>query len=193
MNPRLLQALAIAGLAAYPFAVYLLAGRIPANVLAAMLLGLVAIRLGTAAMARRARRRLVGGLAVTAMLAGLAVLAVPVLQLRQVRLYPALISLVFFAAFFASLFTGRPLVERIARALEGDLPPAGVRYTRRVTIAWAAVLLVNSAIALATALWGSLAAWTLYNGLLSYLLLGAVFALEYFIRRRVKSRWSHAG
>ena len=105
------------------------------------------------------------------------------------RIYPAVIDFCFFSAFFGSLFTPLPLVERIARAMEGDLGPQAVHYTRLVTWAWSLVLLSNTLAALYTAFYSSLAVWSLYNGLLSYLLIGATFGVEYAIRLHFKRSW----
>ena len=57
---------------------------------------------------------------------------------------------------------------------------------RKVTQVWCVFLLVNAALSAATALWGDLAVWTLYNGLISYGVMGTLFAVEYAIRRRVQ-------
>lgn len=45
---------------------------------------------------------------------------------------------------------------------------------------------MNGAIALATALWGSFEQWSLYNGLISYLLTGALLGGEYIVRLRTQ-------
>ncbi|HET9679516.1 MAG TPA: hypothetical protein VFP95_03015 [Gammaproteobacteria bacterium] len=108
----------------------------------------------------------------------------------SLRFYPAVMSCLVASVFFASLLIGRPLIEQLARLQNPDLPPQGVRYTRNLTGVWVIILLVNSAIAAWTALYASFASWALYNGLLSYLFLGSVFAIEYLIRGRVKQRWS---
>jgi len=77
------------------------------------------------------------------------------------------------------------VVERIARLRDGALPPEAVRYTRRVTIAWTAFFVVNGGLALYTACLTSLDTWALYNGFIAYLMIGAMFGGEYWIRRRV--------
>lgn len=105
------------------------------------------------------------------------------------RLYPAAVSFGFLAIFARSLAYPPTLVERIARLAEPNLPPEGVRYTRRVTQAWCLFMAGNGAIALATA-FASRELWILWNGLLSYVLMGAMFAGEWLIRRRVRARWA---
>jgi uncharacterized membrane protein len=87
--------------------------------------------------------------------------------------------------FAVSLRYPPTIVERIARLREPDLPPAGVAYTRQVTRVWVGFLLANAAVSFWTARWGSLDQWALWNGLLSYLAMGALFGGEYLVRRMV--------
>ena len=47
---------------------------------------------------------------------------------------------------------------------------------------------LNGAVALITALWASAATWSLYNGVIAYLLMGVLFAGEYGARRNFKRR-----
>ncbi|MNJ71634.1 hypothetical protein D3C77_682010 [compost metagenome] len=78
------------------------------------------------------------------------------------------------------------LVERLARLTDPDLPPAGVRYTRTVTRVWCGFFVLNGTLAAATIWHGDLALWSLYNGLVSYLLMGLLMGAEYLVRLRVK-------
>lgn len=102
------------------------------------------------------------------------------------RAYPVAVSLIMLSLFAGSLLHGKPLVEQLARLREPDLPPAAVVYTRRVTQAWCVFLAVNGSIAAWTALYASLATWTLYNGVISYCLMGLMFAGEWLCRRHVR-------
>lgn len=52
------------------------------------------------------------------------------------RWYPVLISGFMLALFGLSLKYGPPMVERLARLSEPELPDNAIRYTRQVTIAW---------------------------------------------------------
>jgi uncharacterized membrane protein len=99
-----------------------------------------------------------------------------------------LISAGLLSLFALSLKFGPPLVERLARLREPELPPHAVRYTRRVTQAWVLFFLGNGLIAAALTLWAPLAWWTLYNGLISYLLMGVLFAVEWLVRQRVRGQ-----
>jgi uncharacterized membrane protein len=55
-----------------------------------------------------------------------------------------------------------------------------------VTQVWCLFFLCNGGVALYTALYSSLAFWTLYNGLIAYVLMGLVFAIEYGVRQLVR-------
>jgi len=109
------------------------------------------------------------------------------------KLYPVLVSAVLLVVFGLSLWRPPTVVERIARLTEPELPPQGVAYTRKVTVAWCAFFVANGAIALATTLWGSEQAWLLWNGLLSYLAMGLFFAVEWMLRQRMRARVAAAG
>lgn len=84
--------------------------------------------------------------------------------------------------FLRSLRT-TPLIERFARMVKKELSPPELAHCRRWTGVWAGYLLVLAAAGLALARWASLATWTLYVGLLNYLLIGALFAVEYLVRK----------
>lgn len=104
------------------------------------------------------------------------------------KLYPVMVSAVLLGVFAASLARPPTIVERIARLTEPQLPPEAIAYTRKVTLAWCGFFIVNGAVAAATVAWGSDEAWLLYNGLLSYLLMGAFFSGEWLLRQRMRSR-----
>ena len=63
--------------------------------------------------------------------------------------YPVLVNALMLALFGGSLLTGQSIVERLARMQHPDLPPRGVRYTRRVTQVWCCFFLFNIAVILA--------------------------------------------
>ena len=72
--------------------------------------------------------------------------------------------------------------------MEGELDAQAMNYTRHVTEAWVIFFLVNASISLWTALHADLALWTLYNGFISYLLIGLMFGGEYILRLFVKRK-----
>jgi uncharacterized membrane protein len=109
-------------------------------------------------------------------------------QLLPLKLYPFLMNVLTLGLFGYSLIYPPTMVERIARITEPDLPPEGVQYTRRVTQAWCLFFVLNGSLALYTTLWTSEEVWSLYNGVIAYLMMGVMFGGEYLIRRRVRGR-----
>lgn len=102
------------------------------------------------------------------------------------RAWPVLVSLGF-AALFAASFRWPPVMaERFARLAEPGLPDEARPYLRRVTAAWILFFLANAGVAAWTVAFGTLEQWAFYNGFLSYLLVGAMFAGEYAVRRLVR-------
>jgi uncharacterized membrane protein len=104
------------------------------------------------------------------------------------RWYPVLISGFMLTLFGLSLKYGPPVAERLARLSEPALPEKAIRYTRQVTVAWSVFFLCNGLLAAALTLWAPLSWWTLYNGLISYGLMGLLFAIEWLLRQRVRGR-----
>lgn len=98
-----------------------------------------------------------------------------------VKLYPVLINAICFFVFALSLKHPPTVIERLARIRHPQLPESGVIYTRKVTIAWCVFFIINGAIAAAT-VFLSERIWALYNGLISYLCIGLMFAIEYLVR-----------
>ncbi|MCL1124602.1 COG4648 family protein [Shewanella surugensis] len=96
--------------------------------------------------------------------------------------YPVVISTCMLLLFAHSLKWGPSIIERLARLKEPDLPEKAVPYLNKVTLIWCSFFIVNGAIAYYTAQYASLSAWTLYNGLISYLLMGILFAGEWLYR-----------
>jgi len=178
VGPALLAALGLA----YPFLVYAGLGRVPPGAFVFVALALAGARIAAvngAAAARLLVPALAGVAAATAAL-GLVDAA------AAAKAYPVLMSLGMAAAFGLSLRRSPTLVEIFA-TLAGPPPEAAARaYMRRVSLAWCLFLLVNAALSAATWASGDLGLWTLYNGLVSYLLMGLMFAAEYWIRRRVR-------
>jgi len=104
------------------------------------------------------------------------------------RLYPVLINAMLLCTFGLSLKVGPPVIERIARLRFPELPPEGVRYTRKVTQVWCGFFALNGTIATALALCGPWEWWTLYNGAISYALMGTLMLGEWWLRPKVAQR-----
>lgn len=108
-------------------------------------------------------------------------------EVDALRFYPVLINFVLLFWFAGSLRLPPPVIERLARLQHPDLPPEGIRYTRKVTQVWCVFFLINGLAALYTALWCSMACWTLYNGVIAYVLMALLMAIEYLIRLKTQA------
>ena len=174
-----IAALALALLTiAYPLIVYLSLGRFEPRWLALLLFALAALR--AIASPQPMWLAAAAGAGLLAFVAFFANVLLPL------KLYPVLVNAVLAMVFAVSLRYPPTAIERLARLREPELPPRAVRYTRSVTWVWLGFFLLNGGIALATAVWASDAIWTLYNGLFAYLLIGALFAIEWLVRQRVR-------
>ena len=107
------------------------------------------------------------------------------------KIYPVSVSFSLFIVFILSLMKNHtPVIETIARLHEKNLSDAAISYTRKVTIVWSIFFLVNGGLSIYTYFFSEIEIWTLYNGLISYLLIGLLFSIEYLIRRRIQKRGS---
>ena len=77
-----------------------------------------------------------------------------------------------------------PLITRIARASRGgNLPAELAPYTRGVTWLWTLTLAGMALLSLLLAVFAPLELWSLFTNFLNYLILGALFPLEYLWHR----------
>ncbi|AQH03647.1 hypothetical protein A9R05_31985 (plasmid) [Burkholderia sp. KK1] len=97
---------------------------------------------------------------------------------RLLHIYPSLVNLGLLIAFGATLVRGPSMIEKFARIGKPDLSEAAVRHTRRVTKIWCAFFAANGLFSLYTALYWPREAWSLYNGLISYGLVGVLIVGE---------------
>ncbi len=104
------------------------------------------------------------------------------------RSYPALISIGMLILFAVTLKYPPSMIEMIARVQDPQLPTAAISYTRKVTWLWCGFFAMNGSIALYSALYGSRAFWVLYNGVISYILMGLLLAGEWLWRHRILNK-----
>ncbi|APC97535.1 COG4648 family protein [Francisella frigiditurris] len=104
-----------------------------------------------------------------------------------IQLYPVLVSLSLLGVFTFSLFQPYSFITHIAMQISKEpLPSYVVKYTRKVTLVWCIFFGFNATISIITILTGSITLWTLYNGLLSYMLIGILISGEWILRWYVK-------
>jgi len=107
---------------------------------------------------------------------------------QWVLFYPVVVNLVMLVVFGGSLWTTMPMVERFARLREPTLSPTGIRYTRIVTRVWCGFFIGNGTMALFTVLHADIRLWTLWNGMIAYILMGTLMACEWLVRQRVMKK-----
>lgn len=175
------KVLFVLAITAYPFLVYFGLAYFEARFLALILISIALVRLvGTKGGGRSGlTAQLIGTLGVALTIGFVVAVSNETIYLR---LYPVCINALMLALFAASVARPPTFVERLIRLRKPDMPPWAVRYARKVTLAWCGFFLINGAIALYTCFWTSLEVWTLYNGLISYILIGLMFAGEYPVR-----------
>jgi uncharacterized membrane protein len=105
------------------------------------------------------------------------------------KFYPVLINLALLATFGLSLRRAESQVFRFATLADSSIltspnRPGIERYCRKVTIAWCIFFIANGSVAAFTALFAQNWVWALYNGFIAYILMGILFACEFFARKR---------
>lgn len=181
---RLLQGAVWLVLLLYPLAVWFGLTHWGTALLAPLLVGVFSLRLLMLRGKLRQQMWLGKALAMVGILLALASWALK--QSHWLLYYPVLVNAILLLLFAYSLFAPPTVVERLARITEPQLDAAGIAYTRRVTQVWCGFFIVNGAIALATCLSGDITLWTLYNGGISYLLMGALMGIEWIVRKRIR-------
>ena len=164
----------------YPLAVYFGMRHFEPWAIALALIFLLTLKLGIGTFKQQWSRLL--------WLAGLFYcgLAIWTNDMITLRFYPVMVNCVMLTIFSWSLWFPPSVVERLARLQHPDLPPEGVLYTRRVTWIWCGFFLFNGSMALFTAIWSSFELWSLYNGLIAYILMGILMASEYWVRMKTQ-------
>ena len=102
-------------------------------------------------------------------------------RLILLKYYPVCINFIFFLIFFSSLFAKETVIQKIAKTMDGKLTDKTATYTRKLTYIWCGFTFFNFIISLITVFLPD-KYWILYNGLISYILMGALFISEYLIR-----------
>ena len=109
---------------------------------------------------------------------------------RVVMVYPVIINAGLFIYFWQSLKSGQTAIERLARIEQPDLPFEAIGYTRILTQVWCGFFILNGATSILTVAIGDMKLWALYNGLISYVLIGVLILGERLLRPRLIV-WNH--
>ena len=187
MRPPFLLFLIIAvATAVYPFIVYTSLNQLGPTTLALVLLALLLARV----IVRKEYHQPEQYLQLT-LVGSLCLLAAWLNSERLLRYYPVLMSLGFALLFAFSLLTKKTLTERMASMFidDADIESHHRIYMRRLSIAWAVLLLINTFVAAYTACCLSLKQWTFYNGAIAYVVFGLFILAELVYRHFYKKRY----
>ncbi|WP_413282783.1 hypothetical protein [Vibrio sp. MA40-2] len=113
---------------------------------------------------------------------GAIVVAMVYQDVRGFLYYPVLVNITLLLTFVLSLFYGQPIITRMAQ-LTTELDDDGLHYTRQLTVVWAVFFVINGIAALITTQL-SLHIWTVYNGVISYIMIGLLAGSEWLYRKR---------
>ncbi len=109
------------------------------------------------------------------------------------KLYSVAISLIFLVAFGSTLFSAPNIIFRFATLMDKSIAGSSWEkqvegYCYKVTVVWCCFFIVNGCASVWTAFFASDRVWSIYNGGISYVLMGMIFAVEFIVRRRVDEK-----
>lgn len=169
-------------LALYPFIIYFGLRILPASFFGLILAVLLLMRFGLIRPGERAT-----ALPVIGILLGYAITSAVVGSTKMLLYYPVLVNSILFVLFAGSLSTKESLLLRIVRARGIPISDHTPGYLTRLTAVWAGFFVINGMIAVWTTT-QSMEIWTIYNGMISYLLVAALAVGEWIFRRHYKRR-----
>ncbi len=167
-------------LIAYPFLVYFGLQYLEPRYLGLLILALLLMRFLVAHKQLDRTKQLIP---VTIAGSALGIMILILNSSMLVRFNPVLINLMLLLLFAGTLIKPPSMIERFARLAEPYLPEEAIIYTRNVTIVWCIFFVFNAIVAAITTFYATLEIWTLYNGLIAYLLMATIFIIEYAVRQ----------
>ena len=169
----------------YPFAVYIGLNNLTPGYLAFILIALVLMRVF---LVRSNLKKLPW--IVPASILGVAAIGVSALTDTTIgfKLYPLAINFAMLMVFAYSYVKPPTVIETFARLTEKNMSAQAIKYTAKVTLVWCLFFIANGLVSLYTAVFTSLDIWMIYNGFLSYILMGMLMLVEYLVRLKVKKK-----
>ncbi len=166
----------------YPFVVYFGIRYLPPSFFGVMLAVVLAMRFGVLVPEERPVL-----LPLLTVLIAYAVASAALPSITMLLYYPVLVNFSLCAVFANSLRHEESILLRLIRARGMQVSKYGPKYIHRLTACWAVFFAVNGMIAIWTTTL-SIEAWTAYNGLIAYLIVGALIGGERIFRRHYKKR-----
>ena len=169
-------------LALYPFFIYFGLRVLPPGFFGLVLAVLLLLRFG---IVRPEERSTV--LPVGVILLGYAIASAVLGSTRMLLYYPVLVNSILFFVFAGSLTTKESLLLRLVRARGNLINERTPGYLSRLTAIWAGFFVINGMIAVWTTT-ASMEIWTIYNGMISYMLVAVIALCEWIYRRHYMKR-----
>ena len=109
------------------------------------------------------------------------------------KLYSVVINATLLFVFGCTLFWEPNIIFRFATLADKKITGSSYElqvknYCRKVTVVWCCFFVLNGAAAAYTTFFCSREMWALYNGGISYALMGTLFVVEYIVRRLVDKK-----
>lgn len=110
-----------------------------------------------------------------------------------IKLYPLFMNLIFLFTFGSTLFFPPNICYRFACIGDKKIPDSMNAkriegYCFKLTIVWCIFFMANGSAAVYTVFCKNDKIWSIYNGGVSYLLMGLLFIVEFFVRKVVNSK-----
>ncbi|MBN2527369.1 MAG: hypothetical protein JXR76_13320 [Deltaproteobacteria bacterium] len=186
MANRILHIVLASLFVAYPFLIYLGLTQFSPSIVSAFILTMLGARLfATRKMSLKKLKALLP-LSVAATIPALFSLIFNSAQV--LLLMPTVVNATLFCTFGWTLLKGPSMIARFAAISEPVMTDRIHQYCRKVTVVWCLFFIVNGTIATYTAFCTSKEYWTLYNGLISYILIGVLLGTEFLIRQTIKKK-----
>ena len=166
-----------------PVVLYFAVTRLSVQPAAILVAGWIVLRTVPSMVASATRAQLVAALKLPLIAVVFSLLGALTNDARFLLLLPSATQLGFAGVFASSLRHGQvPLVENFARMQKKELSDAELRYCRSVTVIWAVYLTACAVARLLLAWLASPATWAVFTGVGAYVLVAALFAVEYVVR-----------
>lgn len=109
------------------------------------------------------------------------------------KLYSVVINATLLAVFGSTLFIEPNIIFRFATLADKSIKGSSFEkqvysYCKKVTVVWCCFFIINGGIAAYTTFFCSREVWAIYNGGISYVLMGTLFVVEFIIRKMVDRR-----
>jgi uncharacterized membrane protein len=126
-------------------------------------------------------------------LCGIGIICLITKSSLTLKIYPALADLIYLVIMGTSILIPPPLVFYFLNMFDKKIkehinPGFFEQYCRRAAIIWCVFFVFDGAVSLVTAFWGSDIIWGIYNGGITYVLMGLIFVGEYFILKMIEKK-----